>query len=256
MLKFRPASPALLDELCRVDIAAWGEDMAATREMLQRRMEVNPTGNYVAIESVSGRIAGSVWTLWVDDRSFQTWMEATGDGLYDGSHSPFGEVLFGANISVDRAVPATQAVGPFLIENVIGLVPATGRQYARMGGRMSGYRPWSKLIAPADYIRLYRAGPKIYLHDIDHEQWRDGGQFIELLHGRDTARQFIDPQAWPACQAPLQVRPFDPDLASFTSVSILGRSLSIKRLLPGYFPDPDSCDNGVLLEWVNDESVR
>lgn len=256
MLAFKPAVPALLDELSRVDVAAWGEDMAATPDMLLSRMQLNPMGNYVAVETESGRIAGSVWTLWVDDRSFATWMEATGDGLYAGSHNPFGDVLFGANISVDRSVATTEAVGPFLLQRIIGLVPATGRRLARMGGRMSGYLNWSQLFAPADYIQLYRARDRVYWHDADSQCWRDGGPFFEIfkLKWQNQPKQ-INPRHWSACSAPAEHYPFDPDLRSFTSVMIMGKPLKIVRLLPGYFPDPDSCDNGVLLEWANDKLV-
>lgn len=257
MLIFKPAVPALLNELSRVDVSAWGEDMAATPDMLLSRMQLNPMGNYVAIETKSGRIAGSVWTLWVDDRSFATWMEATGDGLYAGSHNPFGDVLFGANISVDRSVATTEAVGPFLLQRIIGLVPATGRSLARMGGRMSGYLNWSQLFAPADYIQLYRTRDHVNWHDPIKQCWRAGGPFFELLKAKNLKpSKLIDPRDWPLCSPPSEPYPFDPDLRSFTSVTIMGEPLKIVRLLPGYFPDPDSCDNGVLLEWSYDGSIK
>lgn len=247
-LLFRPARPEMLDDLYTCDVAAWGEEMAASRDMLAARMAINPGGNYVAIQKESGKIVGSVWTTWVDDRSFTTWAEATGDGMYAPAFNLFGQVLFGANIS---ALKIKEPVGPFLLQRVTELVPTMGRQFARMGGRMPSYQRWSRLFRPEAYILLYRHADRVYLKDDIFGHIHDGGSLFELMRIVDTATEQIDPYTWPRVEWPGELVPFDFELRFFTSVKIRERPFLIKRLLPEYFPDPESMNNGVLLEWAN-----
>lgn len=251
-LIFRPARPDMLDELVELDVRVWGEEMAAARHMLERRMEVNPSGNYVAIHRESGQIAGSVWTLWLNEgMSYKTWFEATGEGEYKGVFDPFGEVLFGTNISADRSVTATDAIGPFLLAHVAELVPTMGRKFARMGGRMPGYHRWSKLFTPQDYICLCKSKGWMYFRDPAFGFYYKGPLISGLLAAADSAESQIEPGRWPVNEQPEDAEPLDFELAFFTAVPVRGQPFKIVKLLPDYFQDSLSHDNGVLLEWAN-----
>ena len=169
--------------------------------------------------------------------------------------NPFGEVLFGANIS---ALKVSEPVGPFLLARVTELVPTMGRKFARLGARMPGFSRWSKIFRPDDYVCLYRSGPHVYLIDPSVGFCRRGPTLAELIAHSDRSGDQVEPyESWDyADEIPADLVPFDFELRFFTSVQIRGRPFRIVRLLPGYFPDPDSLDNGVLLEWVNATIAR
>ena len=62
-LFIRMARPDDAEECHRIDVEAWGEESAATAEMMRQRIATYRSGNFVAIERDTGVIVGSVWTM-------------------------------------------------------------------------------------------------------------------------------------------------------------------------------------------------
>lgn len=246
------AQPGMVEEIRRVDVAAWGEEGAATAEMIASRIEVYPFGNFVAIDRAKNEIVGSVFTVAADDKPVQTWLESTGDGCYSRVFNPHGEVIFGANLAV---VPDQRGakVGMLLLKRAVDTVWILGKRFGRLGARMPRFCDWQKLFSPSDYIRLYRSNDQLFF--CDEQGVFHATDFRPVDRQRiESGQEKIDPREWRISpHSPLRdLRPLDGELAYFCSCVVRERPFEIMKLLPDYFPpDPESDGHGVLLEWRN-----
>lgn len=249
--EIKQAVPEMVADIRALDVAAWGEESAATEEMIASRIRINPFGNYVAVEKGTNRIVGSVFTLIGDDKPVKTWLESTGNGAYHDVFNPYGEVLFGANLAVSPDKQGQQA-GFFLFERSVNLIWVKGKKCGRMGARMPEYAKWNGLFTAEDYVHLYLAGEEIfYVKDGEIRStefakikaWREQGNKEKLI--------LAD---WPVAKhgGLRQLRPLDGEVAFFCSCVVKDRPVEIAGFLPDYFPsDEDSHGHGVLLEWRN-----
>lgn len=243
----RMAAPADAEECRAIDVEAWGAESAASVEMLQSRIACYPFGNFVAIDHATGRIAGSVWTMATDEKPITTWWETSGEGAYGPACNPHGDLLIGINVSV-RDAYAGAGLGEKLVIRAGESAWIAGKRKAVLGSRIPEYHKWQGVFQADDYIRLLRDSDRAYFRDPRTGVLHEGPLVSDLLSvgGR------IDPRTWPvAAEAHPDARILDSELAFFLDIHIAGQSCRLYQLLPGYFPDPESCDNGVLIGWEN-----
>ena len=246
----RMATPSDAQTCHEIDVEAWGAESAASVEMLLARITRYPLGNFVAIDRATGEIAGSVWTMALDDKPVLSWWETTGQGSYEGTCNPFGDMLLGVNVSIREAY-AGCGLGEKLVVRAGETAWLMGKRKAVLGSRIPEYHKWQHLFTAEDYIRLERASGIAYFRDPATGALHQGPA-VDALRASQGGR--IDPRAWPlAASEPAASRTLDAELAFFLDMRINGRRCRLFQLLPGYFPDPDSCDNGVLIGWENED---
>jgi GNAT superfamily N-acetyltransferase len=247
----RMARPDDVDACRKIDVEAWGEESAATAEMLAGRIGTYPFGNYVAIDRANGEIIGTVWTVATDEKPVTTWWEMSGEGAYTGSCNMHGDVLFGINLSVPPA-HARKGVGQLLVARVIEAAWIAGRRLAVLGSRIPEYHLWKDRFHVDDYIRLLLGAGRAYYRDPETGVLHEGPTVDQLR----AAEGLVDPRTWPlptTTPAPRDLQVFDGELGFFMDVTVGPHRCKLYKALPGYFPDPDSCDYGVLIGWENQD---
>lgn len=246
----RMAQPGDVDSCRAIDVGAWGEESAATAEMLASRIATYPFGNFVAIDRANGEIIGTVWTVATDEKPVSTWWDVSGEGAYAGVCDMHGEVLFGINLSVPPT-SARRGVGQLLVARVVEAAWTAGRRLAVLGSRIPEYHLWKDAFDVDDYVRLLLGSGRAYFRDPATGVLHEGPTVDQLraVQGR------IDPRTWPQNTSPFprELRVFDGELGFFMDVTVGPHRCRLFRTLPGYFPDPDSCDYGVLIGWVNQD---
>jgi hypothetical protein len=128
-----------------------------------------------------------------------------------------------------------------------------GRRWALLGSRIPHLHEWHDIIGVDDYVQLM-------VDDHDRACWQDHATGAwHIGPAKPDLRAFaagnrIDPRAWPvSAAAPVRPRVFDGELNFFLGIVVGGRRCRVFRPLPDYFPDPDSCNYGVLIGWDNSE---
>jgi len=249
----RMASPDDAEECHEIDVEAWGEESAATVEMLLARISAYPLGNFVAVDRQTGQIVGSVWTVATAEKPITTWWETSGEGAYSAVCNPYGDLLVGINVSV-RPPYLGRNVGEILVIRAGEVAWAMGKRKAVLGSRIPEYHKWRDVFEAKDYIhlKLDALGTHVYYHDAASGNLHQGPMKADLRAVADGEK--IDPHGWPVIgkAADFTLRGFDGELAYFLDIRIAGQRCRLFQLLPGYFPDPDSCDNGVLIGWENE----
>jgi len=241
----RMALPSDVPECHAIDVEAWGEDAAAPAEMLQARIDAYPCGNFVAIDSNTGTMIGSVWSVSVKDERFTTWMDISGGGTYQGVRDYAGSIVYGVNVSV-RAEYAGLGTAQSLIVHGCGVAKGLGKRGAKMGCRIPEYHRWQKVFSSNDYLHVLQDGEYAYYRDPTSRVVMRGPTLTELR----SSQSRIDPSQWSVPEIGSgKLAQLDGELAYFMSLTVQGDPCRLYGLMPGYFTDPDSCDNGVLIGW-------
>jgi hypothetical protein len=248
--RIRMAGPTDVPSCHAVDVEAWGEDSAASEEQLLSRIREYYAGMIVA-EDETGRIIGLGCTMAMDEpETMHTWSQTSGEGTYRGVCNPHGDLLFGVNMSV-RDDWLKRGVGKALVVRAGEIGFALGKRKFHLGSRIPHLHEWQKVFRAEDYVRLCRKGSQVYFQG-EGGTLRRGPMETDLAVFRQRDEGFVDPRTWPVSDhRPLSLEAFDGELAFFLGIRINGEACQIVRLLPGYFPDPASCDYGVLVEWKN-----
>jgi hypothetical protein len=95
-----------IKQLCELELMVWGEEMSASWENWESRINIFPEGVTVAVKS--GRIIGVIvmniikWNL--PRNTFMTWEQATGCGTIK-NHDPDGDTLYGVDLTVVEGSP-------------------------------------------------------------------------------------------------------------------------------------------------------
>jgi hypothetical protein len=142
-----------VDQLERLDLAAWGSRSYASAEKWRSRIEIFPEGTIVctgwagAIEGVFSFLRRSVEVLEERDLS---WREATGNG-YITTHEPSGEIAFGVTLSVPKSRPGTSRK---LIEAGQEACRQSGLKGIFFGSRIPRYHRYADLLTAQEYVEL------------------------------------------------------------------------------------------------------
>jgi len=143
-------------ELCErvyTEAAPWKE------EQLASHLRVFPEGQFVAVESATGRIFGMASSLVVrwDDYEFSaSWREWTDRGYFT-NHDPEGRTLYGAEVMVDPRVQR-RGLGKRLYRSRRRLVERLGLLRIRAGARLRGYHRRADRMTPEEYAQAVVRG--------------------------------------------------------------------------------------------------
>ena len=192
-IKIRQARIEDIPEILSVEKTTWGEEAAATREMLDSRLRIFPEGTLVA--EVDNKIVGIVVTERVNYDSQKdsfSWYEITDNGYIKNSHIPKGDTLYGVDLSV---LPDFQklGIGSKLLETIAKLAIKYNIKQGMLGGRMVEYYKHANKISPEEYINLSvktekgvkPIDPEIYFYK------RAGLEIVKLL-----PNYFEDPESF------------------------------------------------------------
>lgn len=141
-----------LDDLCGLENAVWGNNMGATREMFQSRMEVFPEG-LIGIY-ISGKLWGYINLIMIKRDEWQkdfSWMEITDRGFIKGTHNHKGDCLYGISFSVLPGAPKEVPVLLVKAANKLGV--RKGLQGTLFGSRVPSYHKHASSMSIEDYVK-------------------------------------------------------------------------------------------------------
>ncbi len=177
-----------LDELTQLEIATWGEDMCASKEMLASRIQVFPEGMIGAVEN--GKICGYICLMTVNSQMCEkdfTWMGITDGGFIRATHDPNGDCFYGVSLSV--LPTASKDVAVKLIKAAAKLSIRKALKGVLFGGRLPSYHKYAGKKTVDEYLKSLTKKGRI----IDPEQsfYRQ----VNALAIRPLPNYFDDPQS-------------------------------------------------------------
>jgi GNAT superfamily N-acetyltransferase len=178
----RPVEPTDYEAIIEICRLVYPTERPYTVEELDDHRQVFPQGQFAAVETESGAVAGVHFTLKLRLTDFHvddSWDVLTAGGSFL-DHNPTGHTLYGADIMVH---PGHQhhGLGHALTDAARGLVEA--EELWRMVGasRLPGYGKHAASQAIDDYVAAVLAGtlfdPVLSLH------MKDGWRPVKPIHG-------------------------------------------------------------------------
>ena len=121
---------------------------------LGSHLDVFPEGQFVAVDSASGRLVGmasSLIILWDDYDMAMDWRDFTEHGMFTNHDPEHGRTLYGAEIIVHPALQG-RGIGKQLYRARRGLVQRLGLLRVRAGARLRGYHRHADRLLPEAYV--------------------------------------------------------------------------------------------------------
>lgn len=154
-----------------------------TAAQLESHLAVFPEGQFVVVESATGRVAGLASSLVVhwDDYAFDAaWREWTAGGLFTNHDPAGGRTLYGAEVMVDPAMQR-RGIGRWLYAARRDLVRRLGLRRIRAGARLRGYHRHAGRFTPERYVAAVVRGE---LRDATLSfQLREGFEVVGVVGG-------------------------------------------------------------------------
>jgi len=214
-IRIRQARVDDIEAILLVEKKAWPENLRASREMYESRLETFPQGTLVA--EGEGKIEGVVVSQIMHFNlipDISSWSEATDYGYIKNSHNPEGNSLYGVNLSVCHQ--SQDRVAMTLLEAVGKLAIRHNFKQIVLGGRIPSF---------ARYLGKYCEKNGISVIS-DEERDRIAEHYMRATNRRGS--------------------PLDPQITFYQKAG-----MKIIKLLPYYFKDPKSLNYGILLLWTN-----
>lgn len=131
---------------------------------INSHLAIFPEGQFVAVESATGRIVGmaaSLIILWDDYDPKLDWNAFTSNGMFTNHDPERGRTLYGAEIMVDPTLQRS-GIGKRIYTARRELTERLGLLRIRAGGRLRGYHRYAQRLSAEEYvIRVVRGK----LHD-------------------------------------------------------------------------------------------
>jgi hypothetical protein len=125
----------------------WSEPQLASH------LEVFPEGQFVAVDSDSGRIIGmaaSLIILWDNYDMSSSWRDFTDRGMFRNHDPVHGRTLYGAEVMVDRE-SRRGGVGTKIYRARRDLITRLGLLRIRAGARLRGYHRYADQMSAEEY---------------------------------------------------------------------------------------------------------
>ena len=243
-----------LDRIEEIERAKW-KDQAATREIIERRINTYPEGQIAAVHvteangvPVRSKVAAWCTVMLANEaqvRSFTSWDEVTSNGTISGCDRD-GDVVVGVNLT-----SVTEGATYILLAEILAAVVGGGKAKFIGGSRLNGFvafnerrRSEGKQPHSADAYARLREIRSFRINELR----RDEG--LEPLPD-DEYRVVADCIRRERGASPLT----DEDTPDYVCSNLRGyMSIPGARMVdvvPNYFRDPASADYGVVLEWAN-----
>lgn len=158
-------------ELCR---RVYPASPPWTAEQLDSHLAVFPEGQFVVIETATGRVIGLASSLVIhwDDYAFDsTWREWTAGGYFTNHDPVGGRTLYGAEVMVDPEMQRS-GIGKWLYAARRDLVRRLGLRRIRAGARLRGYHRHAARRTPEEYVAA-----------VVHGELRDATLSFQLREG-------------------------------------------------------------------------
>jgi GNAT superfamily N-acetyltransferase len=137
-------------EVCRL---VYPESPPWSPAQLASHLSVFPEGQFVAVETATGRVVGmaaSLILLWDDYEAHQNWRDFTAGGTFR-NHDPTGRTLYGAEVLVHPDVQR-KGIGSRLYARRHALVRDLRLLRIRAGARLRGYHRVATRLTPEEYV--------------------------------------------------------------------------------------------------------
>ncbi len=121
---------------------------------LSSHLTLFPEGQFVAVESKSGRVMGmaaSLIVLWDDYDMHASWKEFTDTGMFTNHDPARGRTLYSAEVMV-RPSRQRHGIGTKLYKARRELVERLKLLRIRAGARLRGYHRFVGQLSPEDYV--------------------------------------------------------------------------------------------------------
>lgn len=244
----RYASVADLNRMHDVEKGAWGNG-AASKEELHRRLTTHGFSNIVVTDTV-GVIHAFTTTMRINVAAFSgapvTWKRFC---LSDPS--PGGDILYGLNLSLARTRGAFYA-GRVAMEATLGSVVDQGCHGLFAGGRLPGYHRWAACLSPQVYAGLAKNGRDYcYVSYSNKVLVFTSRAVLEEFDQRHSNAPSFVAEDCVARRILRNARFVDPQVHFYRQCRCSGEPIRILGVIPEYFEDPDSLNNGLLYCWCN-----
>jgi GNAT superfamily N-acetyltransferase len=143
-----------ISEIIELSRVVYPESIPWSHEQLESHLSVFPQGQFVAVESPSGRVVGtaaSLIVLWDDYDTDTNWRDFTAGGYFTNHDAERGRTLYGAEVMVhpDRQ---GRGIGKRLYKARRELVERLGLLRIRAGARLRGYHRHAAQMSPREYV--------------------------------------------------------------------------------------------------------
>ena len=159
-ISVRQTGPEDFSGIAQVCARVYPDAPGWTPELLRSHLSVFPEGQFVAVDSSSGRIVGmsaSLIVLW-DDYSMETsWRDFTSQGTFVNHDPDHGRTLYGAEVMVDPAMQG-RGIGKRLYRARRELAERLGLLRIRAGARLRGYHRYASSMDAESYVRAVVTG--------------------------------------------------------------------------------------------------
>lgn len=132
------------EELRKVELEAWGEDLGGSEDIVRAPLKVFPDGYFIA--SVDGTPAGSFSSTVINndlDHPIATWEEIASAGLLT-KHNPNGNALYGVAIGVSYKYRGLK-IRSLLLERVKEFAVELNLEFLFFGARIPSYHKYSEM---------------------------------------------------------------------------------------------------------------
>jgi GNAT superfamily N-acetyltransferase len=152
-LLVRRSRPRDVSELLRISRTIYGTRGSWKPEELHLHQKVFPEGQFVAVDSVTGRVLGMAVSLVVEADRYPLevpWRVITGNGRLS-THTRSGETLYAAGVAVDPKARG-RGIGSALYRAREALLQELGLLRIRAGARIPGYGLVADQMSPEAYV--------------------------------------------------------------------------------------------------------
>ena len=153
----------VIDEVMRVEKEAWPEEVQATRDKFESRLNIFPKGFLLAEVQGFGIMGVSTSEIinFDSDKPPPSWEEITDNGYIRSTHKKDGDALYVVSVGVSRRVEqlGIKGVGTALVNAQQYLASTLGLNYVVLGARISGYGKYFESHPETrveDYLELKR----------------------------------------------------------------------------------------------------
>lgn len=152
-LKIRKARIEDIPQILEVEKAAWGEERAATFQMLLSRIKTFPEGTLVAL--IDKKIVGFISTEIInyDEKNSLSWYETTDSGFITKTHNLEGDTLYGVDLSIHPSYQ-NRGIGKKLMVHIGKLLIKYNLKRGMLGARVPQYYKYAEKIKIEDYVKI------------------------------------------------------------------------------------------------------
>ena len=149
-----------IPQIIELSRAIYHEKSAWTEKELNSHLKVFPEGQFVAVESESGKIVGmaaSLIILWDDYEISENWEDFTAGGMFTNHDAQQGRTLYGAEVMVKQK-KRRAGIGKKLYKARRKLVEELGLLRIRAGARLRDYHRYANQMSAKEYVEKIVSG--------------------------------------------------------------------------------------------------